>query len=621
MSRHLTFRCNLPPRRPRKVDSNYSELRTFAPNRNVNLVIDDIARIFQRHLSGRIADALDIAAFVYSADSAVARSGAWTAGAIEPWSREFSFEIGVRDLAFWSRNDVHQLLVQILTFLSDDVFKFTFEQLKTDRAVQEYLNLGSAAHDDWPFHNPSRILLFSGGLDSLAGAVDHAARGDNLVLVSHRSVSTLDHRQQDLFGRLQVMFPAVAMLRIPVWVNNVGRHNREYTQRTRSFLFWALALAVGMSINANGMTFFENGVVSLNLPVADQVLRARASRTTHPVTLRMLEELSSLVMDRKFIVENPFVLMTKTEVVMKLISHGAGDLIRSSCSCSRTRAQRAVGWHCGCCSQCIDRRLAIVASGHPDLDPELDYATPVLTGARKSETDQTLAVNYARHAIELARASTEDVAERFNAEIGRAARAFSDPTRASQGLIEMHLRHGRTIQNTIAASVSAHAMELTEGGIEPTSLLGLVIDRRHLTTSWRQLANRISSIFTTGLPTACRSRKPENEPHLQEICDGLLKAANERLVREFPYLRRASRMTKPDWSDENARLWIELKYVRVSTDVRKITEDIAADIVKYGDNSRRTLFAIYDPSGQVIEPETFAADIQRHDGCLVTIIR
>jgi hypothetical protein len=68
-----------------------------------------------------------------------------------------------------------------------------------------------------------------------------------------------------------------------VWVHKVCKSAREYTQRTRSFLFWALALAVGKSVNSNGMTFFENGVVSLNLPIADQVLRARASRTTHPV--------------------------------------------------------------------------------------------------------------------------------------------------------------------------------------------------------------------------------------------------------------------------------------------------------------------------------------------------
>jgi 7-cyano-7-deazaguanine synthase in queuosine biosynthesis len=621
MSRLFTFRCNLPARAARKSDGKFKELGTFGPNRSVNLLLDDIARVFQQHLSGRVADALDIAAFVYAADSATARTGGWVDGAIEPWSREFRFEIGVRDHDFWCRDEVRGLLSRVISFLSDDVLTFSFEPLLSDRAVQEYLNLGPASHDDWPFYNPSRVLLFSGGLDSLAGAVEQAARGENLVLVSHRAVSTIDKRQQELYERLKATFQAVSMLRVPVWVNNVGGQNREYTQRTRSFLFWALALAVGTSVRAKGMTFFENGVVSLNLPVADQVLRARASRTTHPASLQMLEELAALVVDRPFVVDNPFVLLTKAEVVQKIEQLGAGDLIRSSCSCSRTRAQRAVGWHCGCCSQCIDRRLAMIASGHPDLDPEIDYAVAVLTGARVSETDQTLAFSYARHAMELARASPEQVAEQFNTEIARAARAFHNPTIASKELIEMHLRHGHGVQNAIVASVSAHAMELVEGEVDPTSLLGLIVDRQHLTPSWKRLAGRIGSILERGVPTACQSRKPDNETHLQEICDGLLRAADERLVREFPYLRWASRMTKPDWSIENAWLWVELKYIRTSAGVRKATEEIAADITKYRDNGRRILFVVYDPLGCVTDPASFAADISRHEGIIVKIIR
>ena len=63
------------------------------------------------------------------------------------------------------------------------------------------------------------------------------------------------------------MFPGSRLLRVPVWINRSGyRRAHEYTQRTRSFLFWALAFAVGTSARADGVQFFENGVVSLNLP-------------------------------------------------------------------------------------------------------------------------------------------------------------------------------------------------------------------------------------------------------------------------------------------------------------------------------------------------------------------
>lgn len=378
-------------------------------------------------------------------------------------------------------------------------------------------------------------------------------------------------------------------------------------------------MAVGHSVSAKGIAFYENGVVSLNLPIADQVLRARASRTTHPITIDYLNALSRLILDRDFIVENPYISITKKDVFDRIISAGAGDLIRSSCSCSRTRNKKSIGWHCGCCSQCIDRRIAAIASGHSDLDPESDYNVDVLLGARTDTADQIMAINYVRHALELANSTPEDIATRFNTELSRAARAFHEPTAASRMLVEMHLRHGEYVKRVIGEIASARGMDLLDGQIEETSLLGLVYERRHLQTSWKHFANRIARILERGIPPACASKQPENELRLQEICDGILRGADENIVREYPFLRWASRMTKPDWSGPS--LWVELKYIRSTSDIRKITEDIAAEITKYGDNKQRSLFIVYDPKHQLLNEEEFVVDIQRHDGCLVQIVR
>jgi hypothetical protein len=230
-----------------------------------------------------------------------------------------------------------------------------------------------------------------------------------------------------------------------------------------------------------------------------------------------------------------------------------------------------------------------------------------------------MAVNYVRHATELARSAPEEIATKFNAEISRAARAFPDPTSAARTLIDMHLRHGAAVKKVIAGAVTADILELLDGDVEPTSLLGLVINKEHLKASWRQFASRIVSVLGRGLPAACVSERPANELRLQEICDGLLRAADENLTKEFPFLRWASRMTKPDWSDP--MLWVELKYVRSSGEIRQITEDIAADITKYGDNNRRTLFIVYDPSHHLIDEDAFISDIERHEGNAVDIVR
>lgn len=622
MTRKFSFRCNLPPRKP--PESGETPLFTFGDDHNVAVKLENVARIVQKNLGGRVADALDIAAFVYAADSSISRDRATQdERQIEPWGRTFRLEIGVRDVDFWKRRDVGEKLVRILNFLSDDRYEFKFAKLRHDKAKQDYLNLGDT--EDWPFANPPRVTLFSGGLDSLAGAAEHAARGENLVLVSHRSVTKVASRQDVLLRDFRATYPDVRVLSVPVWVHRLHKNDSsrtgEYTQRTRSFLFWGIALAVGESLNAGGVRFFENGVVSLNLPVADQVLRARASRTTHPLALKMLSELSDLVLNRPFVVENPYIFLSKTDVVRRAMEFGASALIERSCSCAHTHMQRMYAWHCGCCSQCIDRRLAILAAGAGEFDPAADYRVDVLEGPRTDARDQTMACNYVRHAAELAKMSPDDMAQRFNMELSRAVRAFPGDPNAGQELIELHRRHGTAVMTALGAAVAKHSLNIISGDLEPTSLLGLTIARKHLQATWSSYAERIADILANGIPRACHTEKPKNETHLQEICDGMLAAADEKLVREYPYLRWASRMTKPDWSDEALGLWVELKYVRASSDVRKIGEDIAADITKYGDNDRRTLFVAYDPSAHIVDREDFSRDITRHLGAAVRIIR
>jgi REase_DpnII-MboI len=152
-------------------------------------------------------------------------------------------------------------------------------------------------------------------------------------------------------------------------------------------------------------------------------------------------------------------------------------------------------------------------------------------------------------------------------------------------------------------------------------MLALIGSREHLVPSWTQYAERITALLLGGVPIACKSHKPADESHLQEICDGILKAQHDDLVREFPFMRWGSGLTKPDWSVEERTLWIELKYVRKKADIRPISEDIAADITKYGDNGRHCLFLIYDPGHLIINEKAFSEPILRREGMLVRFIR
>ncbi len=623
MIRPRLFLCSgvsVPADDPLRACRHAVELSTQGEDANVHIRLMDLARVFDRHLSPRLEDALEIAAYVYAADCATPRGGAWADDdTTEPWKRDMRFVIPVRDLSFWDRPDVKPLLAQTLRFLADDTFAFDFRQDTRVNVRQAYLEFGP--DEDWPFHGIDRVLMFSGGLDSLAGAAETAAAGGKLVLVSHRPVSTQSSRQQRLFELVRSTWK-VPMIHVPVWINKDEKLGKEPTQRTRSFLYATLGAAVAASVNAAGVRFFENGVVSLNLPVADEVIGARASRTTHPHALHLFGRLLGLVLGQDLAVDNPYLFKTKKEVVESLATNGGSSLIGYTCSCAHQGIfQSRTRWHCGTCSQCIDRRIAVVAAGLAAQEPAEDYVCDVFTGRRDEPEERNMAVNYARHGMELARMGEEEMATRFNQQLTRAVRDMPRQAEAARQLIETHRRHGGTVVSVLQQQVAAHARRLVEGSLEGTSLLGLVAAGLHQVSEWRRYAERIVALLRAGVPVACKTHKPKDEPHLQEICDGILRGQDGDLLREFPFMRWGPVSTKPDWSSEELRLWVELKYVRQKSDIRTISEDIAADITKYGDNRRRVLFVVYDPKHLVTDEKGFAAPVVARDDMYLHVIR
>ena len=439
-------------------------------------------------MSARLIDFLEIASYVYSADCATPRGTKWTDDdATEPWSRDFSFVIPVRDLGFWAQEHIQSLIEKILNFLSNDRYSFNFIPLRRDRPEQPYFAFGDLKN--WPFHAPDRVIMFSGGLDSLAGAVETAAQGGNVVLVSHRSVSTLDARQNRLFKHLKQLYPG-KLIRVPVWVNKAEKFGREPTQRTRSFLFSALGTLVAKSIEASGVRFFENGVVSLNLPLAEEALRSRASRTTHPLALHLLSSLCAAIVEHDFGVDNPFLFRTKTEVVASLGTYKAARLIGSTCSCSHSMFQTKTQRHCGRCSQCIDRRFATLAADLQSCDSSGDYVSDVFIGPRADPLEKAIAIDYVRHGLELARKAENELAATFNAELSRAVHHVEGRSQVARDLISLHKRHGEVVSRVLEQQLRANAVAFVSGSLNPTSLLAMVATREHLSPKNCSLPHR-----------------------------------------------------------------------------------------------------------------------------------
>ena len=249
-----------------------------------------------------------------------------------------------------------------------------------------------------------------------------------------------------------------------------------------------------------------------------------------------------------------------------------------------------------------------MAAGLQKHDPDTDYEVDVFLGPRQESGEQNMAVNFVRHAIELSNMSDTEFGARFASEIARAIRGLPNSSKAAEELVNMHIRHGQLVRQVLEGLISQHCAKILDGTLEPSSLLALVVGQKHLESSWQSYASRIAGagILVTGLPIACKSQQPRDEPHLQELCDGILVGSGEKLPREFPFLRWASVLTKPDWSNEDLCLWIEAKYVRSSSKPSRITDELAADITKYSAVGRRALFIVYDP-----ERLTKADEIQK----------
>ena len=116
-------------------------------------------------------------------------------------------------------------------------------------------------------------------------------------------------------------------------------------------------------------------------------------------------------------IDNPYAWLTKTDVVARLRHHGGADLIAKTTSCSRVRDRTKAHPHCGRCSQCLDRRFAVLAADVAEHDPVDKYEVELFLDPRQDPRDRTMAWDWYRHAVRrLARMSQSEFMTTFAAE-------------------------------------------------------------------------------------------------------------------------------------------------------------------------------------------------------------
>jgi 7-cyano-7-deazaguanine synthase in queuosine biosynthesis len=271
------------------------------------------------------------------------------------WRRVFNVEIAVENPSRWQA--VCDDLGALLAFLTDDMWSLAFVPAK--RFHEQCVLIA-------PGIDPSaEIALFSGGLDSSVGLrARHLQRGGAFVAVSAVGNEVRRRAQHQALRALGDLGVPITPIGIDHQLQ--GDPKPEVTQRTRGLFFLAIGAAVASQIGNPSFHVYETGVGCLNIPTSAAQIASQGTRAMHPQTLGMFNALVAKVLDRPAKVVVPFFFLTKGELC-SLVEADLDALAHLCSSCDEGDGHKPDPMvHCGLCTSCMFRRVAIAASGRSD---------------------------------------------------------------------------------------------------------------------------------------------------------------------------------------------------------------------------------------------------------------
>ncbi len=303
-------------------------------------------------------DFVVLASAVYALDKTVLRQTTE-----DGWTRAFSLRMPVSDPERW--NGAAADLMEGLNFLTGDRWRLRFTAVDIPIMFSGRVRSRRLRQPTIPIRSTDTVCLFSGGLDSLVGAIDHLEQSaSKLLLIGHHDGDMAGPfaDQRRLIDPLRAAYPR--RLR-PIFLR-VGQDpaGSEITLRSRSLLFIALGLYGATAVGPDPRLLIpENGTIALNFPLTPSRRGSCSTRTAHPYYLGTLgRALRGLGISNLLV--NPLASKTKGEVVRECAnSELLLRLAPLAVSCAkRSRRmywQRKTARSCGQCMPCVYRRSAL----------------------------------------------------------------------------------------------------------------------------------------------------------------------------------------------------------------------------------------------------------------------
>ena len=329
----------------------------------------------------RVMDLVLLASSCYMLDKVIPR---WFGP--DNWTRAFELSLPVSDPAAWTA--VADRLSQTLEFLTGDFWSFSFGPL----AAQIYRRPAGSRLRTIHYRRDQEhtVCLFSGGLDSLSGALDLLAGSPtkHLFLIGHYDYGTAGETQQRLYDGIKPDDAQRATL-VQIRASHRPPGANEPTTRSRSLVFLALGMYAASILGPQVPLYaHENGFVALNLPLTPSRAGSCSTRTMHPFFLAQLTHVLGRLGLQNPIV-NPYALKTKGECITGSL---AGDMLRAVAAQSQSCAHpgRRQYWvrksanNCGYCYPCLIRRAGMHAAS---LDDGRAYGIDVCAGELHSDDE------------------------------------------------------------------------------------------------------------------------------------------------------------------------------------------------------------------------------------------
>jgi hypothetical protein len=163
------------------------------------------------------------------------------------------------------------------------------------------------------------------------------------------------------------------------------------------------------------------------------------------------------------------------------------------------------------------------------------------------------------------------------------------------------------IQYSEFAEMACSSLEVLEAFLKTKLKLG---DERFLSLADHIKANLRASIFDS----------PKDEKDVQNALEIILRAGGWDCTREKEAIPYSAKSFRPDFVITSLNLALEVKLCAEAAKVKRLVDEINADIPAYSSKFNRSLFVIYD-LGHIRDEAEFKLGIEANPGVSVIIIK